>query len=70
MFKNLLSITSSCIRWVPFVLFLQCLMFYAPHMIYKALEGGKVWITSANDFITDLKANPILYYYEFLTCSE
>jgi len=29
-------------QWVPFMLFLQGLMFYIPHIIYKAAEKGKV----------------------------
>merc|ERR1719483_19746 len=29
-------------QWVPFMLFLQCIMFYIPHIIYKTSEEGKV----------------------------
>lgn len=29
-------------QWVPFVLFWQALMFYAPHFIWKRLEGGAI----------------------------
>ena len=29
-------------QWVPFMLFLQAIMFYIPHMIYKAAEGKKL----------------------------
>ena len=29
-------------QWVPFVLFLQAIMFYVPHVIFKWAEGGKV----------------------------
>jgi len=29
-------------QWVPFMLFLQCIMFYIPHMIYEMAEGKKV----------------------------
>ena len=29
-------------QWVPFVLFLQGIMFYVPHLIFKSWEGGKV----------------------------
>ena len=29
-------------QWVPFMLFLQGIMFYIPHVIYKAFEGGKI----------------------------
>jgi len=29
-------------QWVPFVLFFQACLFYVPHMIFKAWEGGKV----------------------------
>ena len=29
-------------QWVPFVLFLQACLFYAPHALFKLSEGGKV----------------------------
>lgn len=29
-------------QWVPFMLFLQCTMFYVPHMLYEHAEGNKV----------------------------
>ena len=29
-------------QWVPFMLFLQGVMFYVPHIIFKTFEGGKV----------------------------
>ena len=29
-------------QWVPFVLFLQGVMFYVPHLIFKAFEGKKL----------------------------
>ena len=29
-------------QWVPFILFLQASLFYAPHLLCKAWEGGKV----------------------------
>ena len=29
-------------QWVPFVLFLQALMFYVPHVLFKIAEKGKV----------------------------
>lgn len=29
-------------QWVPFVLFAQCLMFYATHLLWKKWEGGKI----------------------------
>ncbi|CAG0917117.1 unnamed protein product [Notodromas monacha] len=29
-------------QWVPFVLFLQAIMFYFPHYLWKSLEGGRV----------------------------
>ena len=29
-------------QWVPFVLFMQACMFYAPHLLCKSWEGGKV----------------------------
>ena len=42
-------------QWVPFVLFLQAIMFYTPHMLYKAWEGGKVKniIAGLNQLILD-----------------
>ena len=32
-------------QWVPFMLFLQAVMFYVPHIIYKAVEGHKLKVT-------------------------
>ncbi|XP_023332426.1 innexin inx2 [Eurytemora carolleeae] len=29
-------------QWVPFVLFLQGILFYVPHIIFKSIEGSKV----------------------------
>lgn len=29
-------------QWVPFVLFLQCIMFYCTHVLWKKIEGGKL----------------------------
>lgn len=29
-------------QWVPIVLSLQAIMFYAPHWIWKQLEGGRL----------------------------
>jgi len=29
-------------QWVPFVLFMQGIMFYLPHILFKEAEGGKV----------------------------
>jgi len=29
-------------QWVPFVLFLQCCMFYIPHLLFKKWEHGKI----------------------------
>ncbi|KAJ8979045.1 hypothetical protein NQ317_010296, partial [Molorchus minor] len=29
-------------QWVPFVLFLQAIMFYMTHMLWKKLEGGRL----------------------------
>lgn len=42
-------------QWVPFVLFLQAMMFYVPHIIYKYFEGGKIRliITGLNQWILD-----------------
>ncbi len=41
MFRTVLSL-NSLFRWVPFVLFLQGILFYVPHIIFKKAEGGKV----------------------------
>jgi hypothetical protein len=41
MFQIVLSL-NSLFRWVPFVLFLQGILFYVPHIIFKKAEGGKV----------------------------
>ena len=42
-------------QWVPFVLFLQGIMFYVPHILYKYFEGGKIKLIIAglNDWILD-----------------
>ena len=32
-------------QWVPFMLFLQGVMFYVPHIIYKAVEGKKLKVS-------------------------
>ncbi len=42
-------------QWVPFVLFLQGIMFYMPHLIFKMWEGGKVngIIAGLNQLILD-----------------
>lgn len=29
-------------QWVPFVLFLQAIMFYGPHYVWRNMEGGKI----------------------------
>jgi len=29
-------------QWVPFVLFLQGMLFYMPHLLFKSWEGGKI----------------------------
>lgn len=29
-------------QWVPFMLFLQAIMFYVPHIVFKAVEGKKL----------------------------
>ena len=44
-------------QWVPFVLFLQGVLFYLPHLIFKAWEGGKVRniIAGLNQLILDKK---------------
>ncbi len=32
-------------QWVPFVLFLQAVLFYIPHIVYKQAEKGKLKVT-------------------------
>ena len=41
-------------QWVPFMLFLQAIMFYVPHIIFKAVEGKKLKVCFCNvyTFIT------------------
>ncbi len=29
-------------QWVPFLLLLQSLLFYAPHLVWKCLDNGKL----------------------------
>ena len=39
-------------QWVPFVLAFQAMLFYVPHIIYKAVEKGKIKVlysTSSRD---------------------
>ena len=42
-------------QWVPFVLFLQAILFYLPHIAFKMWEGGKVRniIAGLNQLILD-----------------
>ena len=40
-------------QWVPFMLFLQACLFYAPHMLCKAWEGGKVSVVISLEQIWD-----------------
>ena len=42
-------------QWVPFVLLLQAIIFYLPHLIVKSCEGGKVAnvISGLNKLIID-----------------
>ena len=42
-------------QWVPFVLFFQACLFYVPHMLCKAWEGGKITgiISGLNSMIID-----------------
>ena len=41
-------------QWVPFMLFLQGIMFYVPHMIYEAAEEKKVTSLEKNKFDSQL----------------
>ena len=34
-------------QWVPFMLFLQAVMFYVPHIVFKAAEGKKLKVCFA-----------------------
>jgi hypothetical protein len=38
-------------QWVPIVLSIQAVMFYAPHWIWKQLEGGRM-LVCAVPFLT------------------
>ena len=44
-------------QWVPFVLFMQAGLFYAPHLLCKMWEGGKVkfsvFVVDNNHFVLD-----------------
>merc|ERR1712080_655979 len=42
-------------QWVPFMLWLQAIMFYLPHVIYEMTEGSKVKriLGSLNLFVLD-----------------
>jgi len=42
-------------QWVPFVLFMQACMFYAPHLLCKTWEGGKITgiISGLNSMVLD-----------------
>ena len=49
-------------QWVPFVLFLQSLMFYTPHTIFKIWEGEKVQtLINGLDQIVLNKGNALCY---------
>lgn len=39
-------------QWVPFFLFAQALMFYAPHLLWKAYEGNKLSFSSNCPWVT------------------
>lgn len=42
-------------QWVPFMLFLQAALFYAPHQLLKSWEGGKIeaMLSGLNSFILE-----------------
>ena len=40
--NNRTEIYHSYYQWVPFVLFLQGILFYAPHWLWKNFEGGRI----------------------------
>ena len=48
-------------QWVPFVLFLQAIMFYVPHVIFKWAEGGKVKVI----FGSELELPSLMNYYSW-----
>jgi len=41
-------------QWVPFILFFQAMLFYAPHRIWKKLEGGKL-----NKLLVKVSSDPL-----------
>ncbi|XP_055644664.1 innexin inx7 isoform X2 [Toxorhynchites rutilus septentrionalis] len=45
-------------QWVPFILFLQAIMFYAPHYLWRSIEGGRIKM-----LVTGLKMVEISQYY-------
>ncbi|XP_053691470.1 innexin inx7 [Sabethes cyaneus] len=45
-------------QWVPFVLFLQALMFYAPYYIWKILEGSKI-----KNLVDGMRMVELSHYY-------
>ena len=47
-------------QWVPFMLFLQGVMFYVPHIIYKGVEGGKLKVQY---FYINYKLEFYIIYY-------
>ncbi|KAL9702415.1 hypothetical protein quinque_005933 [Culex quinquefasciatus] len=45
-------------QWVPFILFLQAIMFYAPHYVWRTMEGGKI-----KNLVDGLRMVEISRYY-------
>ena len=58
-------------QWVPFMLFLQGVMFYVPHIIYKAVEGQKLKVSlqkllQFSIFISNVSLHHKKSYYHYL----
>ena len=57
-------------QWVPFVLFLQAIMFYIPHIIFKYFEGGKIKLVIAGNIEENLSILPSVFIKIILAFSR
>ena len=57
-------------QWVPFVLFLQAIMFYIPHIIFKYFEGGKIKLVIAGKISKNMKKLPLTKSFTILISSR